>query len=102
MVANLKMIREKKGLSQQALADILEISQQSINKYENHETEPDIAMLIKMADFFAVSVDFLIDHTTKDDSSAEEVSLVSKYRLLSKAEQDSILAVMDNYINPRK
>ncbi|MGN0501777.1 MAG: helix-turn-helix transcriptional regulator, partial [Ruminococcus sp.] len=35
MVKNLKLLRTKKGLSQQQLADIIGTSQQSINKYEN-------------------------------------------------------------------
>ncbi len=102
MIANLKLIRDKKGLSQQALADKLGISQQSIYKYETQETEPDIKMLMKIADHFGVSVDFLIGHTTKDDATAEETTLVSKYRLLTKSEQDSILAVIDNYMKLRK
>lgn len=52
MIQNLKILRNKKGISQQKLADAIGVSQQSINKYENHKIEPDIDTLIKIADFF--------------------------------------------------
>lgn len=98
MIANLKMLREKKGISQQTLADIFGISQQSVNNYENHETEPDIYMLMKLADYFEVSVDLLIGHTTKQNTNANEAELVEKYRLLTPSEQESIRMIIDNYI----
>lgn len=41
----------------------MSLSQQSINKYENHGVEPDIDTLIKLADYFNTSVDYLIGHT---------------------------------------
>ena len=42
MLKNIKKLRIGKGLSQQQLADIIGVSQQSINKYENHNVEPNI------------------------------------------------------------
>lgn len=48
---NLKVLRKQHNLSQQKLADILHISQQSVYKYENDITSPDLETLIKMADF---------------------------------------------------
>ena len=56
----LKDLRLKMGLSQQALADKLNVSQQTICKYENNTNEPNIDMLEAMADIFDVSVDYLI------------------------------------------
>ena len=107
MIANLKKLREKKGLSQQALADIFEISQQSVNKYENHETEPDIRMLTQLADFFETSVDYLVGNTDIQhkiepvhpyELNAEEAELLEKYRMLRPEERESIRMVIDNYI----
>lgn len=63
MVKNLRLLREKEGLSQQKLADILNISQQAIFKYEKTSNEPDIETLIKLADIFNVTVDYLIGHS---------------------------------------
>lgn len=107
MIANLKKLREKKKLSQQALANLLEISQQSINKYENHETEPDIDRLIRIANFFETSVDYLVGNTEiqhkieaveRFDLNENEATLIEKYRRLSPDERKSIQIVIDNYL----
>ena len=63
MVKNLRKLRLMKGVSQKKLAEYLNISQPSINKYENKDIEPDIEVLIKLADYFDTSVDYLIGHT---------------------------------------
>lgn len=60
MVKNLKELRVQAGISQQQLADVIGVSQQSINKYENHNIEPDIRTLVALADYFETSVDYLI------------------------------------------
>ena len=49
MLPNLKLLRKEYGISQQVLADMMGVSQQSINQYENHSIEPDIALLTQMA-----------------------------------------------------
>ena len=63
MVENLKKLRTNTNISQQQLADVIGVSQQSINKYENHGVEPDIATLIAIANYFSTSVDYLIGNT---------------------------------------
>ena len=63
MLKNLRLLREEKGMSQKQLADCIGVSQQSINKYENHNVEPDIGALIRIADCFSTSVDYIIGHT---------------------------------------
>ncbi len=107
MVKNLKKLRVKSGISQQRLADIIGTSQQSINKYENHNVEPDIDTLITLADYFDTSVDYLIGHTEIDhkfeevhsyDLNNEESKLINEYRLLTKDEKDSIIAIITNYL----
>lgn len=106
MIENLRLLRESHGISQQKLADAIGLSQQSINKYENHKIEPDIATLILIADFFHTSVDFLIGHSEANAESegipvcrlnADEIRLIEQYRRLSLKEKDSIHLVMDNY-----
>ena len=42
MLTNLKKLREDASISQKALADAIGVSQQSVNKYEIHNIEPDI------------------------------------------------------------
>ena len=106
MVKNLKKLRRKAGLSQQQLADVIGVSQQSVNKYENHSIEPDISTLTALADCFGTSVDYLIGHTEYSqkiepvspyDLNAEEASLIDGFRLLSEQEKQSIEMIIHNY-----
>ena len=59
----MKELRKSKGLSQLRLATDLNTTQNTISRYETGEREPGIAELIKIADYFHVSVDYLIGHT---------------------------------------
>ena len=57
----LKMLREKKGISQLKLSLDLGLNQNSISRYENGTREADYETLIKIADYFNVSLDFLLE-----------------------------------------
>lgn len=56
----LKFLRKKNRLTQHDVANALHISQTSVSKYERGESEPDLEMVIKMADFFNVTIDEFI------------------------------------------
>ncbi len=107
MVKNLRKLRTSRGISQQQLANVIGTSQQSINKYENHSVEPDIRTLMKLADLFGTTVDYLVGYVPHSageapidapDLSDEESTLVRNYRRLSQEEQDSIRLVVKNYL----
>lgn len=111
MIKNLKQLRLKKGLTQLQLAEILGVSQQSINKYENQGAEPDISTLKDLADFFHTSIDYLVGHTDIDhviervekyDLNQEEAKFIDNYRILNSSEKESINRVIDNYIATKK
>ena len=59
----LKELRKNKGISQLRWATELNTTQNTISRYETGEREPGIDELIKIADFFNVSVDYLIGRT---------------------------------------
>ena len=59
----LKEIRKSKGISQLKMALDLNMSQNTISRYETGEREPGIAELIKIADYFSISVDYLLERT---------------------------------------
>lgn len=108
MIKNLKELRNKKGVSQQKLADDIGVSQQSVNKYENHNVEPDINTLMSIADYFSTSVDYLVGHTEieriienvqPNDLNSDEQSLIIAYRSLGKKEKESIRMIIENYLN---
>lgn len=56
----LKKMREQRGLSQKELAERFNLSQSTIAYYERDKKEPTNATLEKLADYFEVSVDFLL------------------------------------------
>ena len=60
---NLKALREEKGISQLQLALKLGMNQNTISRYENGQREADYQTLIMLADFFDVSIDYLIGRT---------------------------------------
>ncbi len=59
----LKELRKTRGISQVKLAADLNISQNSISRYENGVREADYKTLIAIADYFHVSVDYLLERT---------------------------------------
>lgn len=59
----LKEIRKTKGISQLKLAMDLNTNQNTISRYETGEREPGINELIKIADYFNVSLDYLLERT---------------------------------------
>ena len=61
----LKALREKRGISQLKLAMDLDMNQNSISRYETGAREADYKSLIKFADYFDVSIDYLLERTDK-------------------------------------
>lgn len=59
----LKELRKRKGISQLKLAMDLGMNQNSISRYENEEREADYKTLIAFADYFGVSIDYLLERT---------------------------------------
>ena len=54
---NIKRLRRERNLTQEALAEFLGVTFQSISKWERGEGYPDITLLPAIADFFKVSID---------------------------------------------
>ena len=59
----LKGLRKEKKITQLKLAMDLNMTQNTISRYESGEREPGIAELIRIADYFDVSVDYLLERT---------------------------------------
>lgn len=59
----LKELRRQKGISQLKLALDLSMNQNTISRYETGAREADYATLIKFADYFNVSIDYLLERT---------------------------------------
>lgn len=110
MLQNLKKLREEEGISQKALAERIGVSQQSINKYENHNIEPDIETMIRIADHFNTSVDHLIGRTPIRRMiepaytlvlNKEEQSLIEAFRTLTATQRKTVYTVATSYHTER-
>lgn len=95
-------LRSEKNLSQRELARIMNISQGTYNNWENSNTQPSIEQLIALANFFEVSVDYLIGRT--DDAgtviqSTEQKNRQEVLKLFNATDKDTqtaILAILKN------
>ena len=106
MLPNLKLLRKEYGISQQRLADVLGVSQQSINQYENHRVEPDIRVLSALADYFNTSIDYFvgrtdirrrIESTETFALNQDEAALIFSYRSLTNREKQCVLTLLDTF-----
>lgn len=82
---NIRYYREKKGLTQQALADVLFVTPQAVSRWETNQVEPNIETLRQLAEMFGVSLNQLI----LDDATGSEIEVaaVSQVDLQPVAEQ---------------
>ena len=60
LMKGLKKIREERNLNQLKVALDLNISREALSHYENGKRSPDVEMLLKLSDYFGVSIDYLI------------------------------------------
>lgn len=98
---NLKKLRKERELSQQQLAEVFSVTQQSIYKYENSLAEPNLKTLMQMADFFHTSVDYLIGNNDEEvivnvaPLTQLEVNHLEMYRKLSAQDRKHIDGIID-------
>ena len=74
----IKTLRNKRGLSQQELANALNVSKSSVAMWETNKREPDTNMLVNIADFFNCSLDYLLGRsdTEIDDSVLDKLNSI--------------------------
>jgi len=63
---NLKKLRQQHQLTQEELAEKLDVSRQVIAKWEKGESTPDIHFCVKLADLYDVTIDNLINYDEQD------------------------------------
>ena len=63
----LKELRKSKSLTQKSMAEFLDMVEQAYQKYEYGTREPNHETTIKIADFFGVSVDYLLGRGNDDE-----------------------------------
>jgi len=70
----LKSLREKKGITQRELADLLNITRSRLSLYEIDDRQPDHDLTVQIANFFGVSTDYLLGNTSKVERNSRELT----------------------------
>ncbi len=68
-------LRKKNGMTQENLAFKLGISRQSVSKWENGETEPELSKLKEIANIFSVSFNYLLDDSFQENDLNEQSNI---------------------------
>jgi len=91
----IKLLRKEQGITQEQLADYLNVSRQSVTGYENDGVEPSLNVLIKIADKFNISADYLLGRTKEKhninlldadtkDFLLKVIELANDYKIIKK------------------
>lgn len=67
-------LRKSKGISQEELAEMMDVSRQAISRWELGSTLPDVPNLLKISELFGVSADYLIRDNYEADTNNTAVS----------------------------
>ena len=84
MIGNiLKLLRKKHGYSQDYVSDKINVKRSTYANYERETREPNISLLIELADVYGVSVDYLLGHVANNTMPDDERQLIEKYNQLT-------------------
>ena len=95
MSKSIIMQRKKRGLTQEELAEKLDVSSAAVSKWERGISIPDISMVCKMADCFEISVDELLGRTNCLLPEEEKYS----ERTMKQVDLDLRKCIIDKYTN---
>ena len=99
---NLEMIRKQKKVSQTKLGKVLGLTQQMISSYEKNMSSPNIDVLIKIANYFNVSIDYLLGHTTSPSTYENaEGRLLRYFNGLSELDKEKCLTIIQTLLTVR-
>lgn len=100
----LAALRKERGLLQKEVANYLNVTVATVSNYEKGVHTPDLNTLIKLADFFNVSTDYLLHRTSyKADMNTLNRTLTADYRVsdllntILEMDQHSMEALLDYY-----
>lgn len=91
----IKLLRKEQEMTQEQLADYLNVSRSSVKGYENNGVEPSLNVLVKIANVFNISLDYLLGRTEEKhninllNADAKElllkiITLANEYKITKK------------------
>ena len=79
LAENIRTLRKQKKLTQEKLAEALGVTVGAVYKWESGLSQPELGMLVELADFFDTSVDVLIGYKMKDNRLESTMERLGKY-----------------------
>ena len=96
MENNIRKLRKSRDLTMKQFGEMMGVSESAISLYENNKAQPDINMMYKMADYFDVSIDFLLGRKT-DESKEKKTDDKLVADILSLIEEEKTL--VEGYVS---
>ena len=104
---NLQLARKKNGLTQEELAEMLDVSRQAVSKWEQGDGYPEVEKLLVLSDKLDISLDELMGRVPRgaapadDTFSGDRTSGVSSYTTDAAGLSDAQLSGVESYIPPQ-
>lgn len=98
----LRDLLDKHDMSQKEFARILNITPAALGNYIHNTREPDYKTLLRIAEYFDVSTDFLLNHHCIASLSYDEETLLHIFRLLTPEQQEFYLEQGKIFIKQNK
>lgn len=103
----IKNIREEKGMTQQQIAELIAMHRSNYSKVESGERELSIEAISKIARFFGMTIDQLVNFegnipeeiTVEDKTLAEQIKLIQQ---LEQEEKNMIFKMIDTFLTKKK
>ena len=107
----IRELREEFGVTQKKLSEVLGVTRTAVAKWEANENGPNSDVLLKIADYFDVSLDYLLGRTDikkapvesdKGDRPAMEREFMELFKLLPAEKRKTIVAVMKSLLTDKE
>lgn len=76
----LQKLRQKAGMSQDALAERLDVSRQAVSRWERDETMPETDKVVALADLFGVTTDYLLRQGAEEEPQAARPAAAAPHK----------------------
>lgn len=76
----LQKLRQKAGMSQDALAERLNVSRQAVSRWERDETMPETDKVVALADLFGVTTDYLLRQGAEEEPQAAQPAAAAPHK----------------------
>jgi len=105
----IKLLRKSRGFSQVRMADILGVTRSAVSMWEIDQSQPDGEMLVRIANLFGVSTDYLLGRDAQTEKPAvpdelmdDERKLLDLFRLLNPEGREKALDLLDDLVQSGK